>query len=98
MSYGLAPPLKPDAFTYTAAISACAESAQWEAALKLLAELRGSGIRLGTIAFSKAIAALAKAGRWAEAVDVLADISREQLRREEHIIQNIEYRLQKTEN
>ena len=55
--------VKPNVYSYSAAISACEKGGQWERALALLEELQRRGIEPTVISYSAAIQACAAAGQ-----------------------------------
>ena len=69
--------VKPNTIVYSAAISACGASGEWESALELFAEMERSRIPRNTISFNAAIAACAKGKAWEPAVALFEKMAAE---------------------
>jgi len=66
--------LAPNVFSFSAVISACGKSGQWERAVSLLEEMRQCGVPPNVISFSAAISACEKGGQWERALLLLEEM------------------------
>ena len=62
--------VKPDLFSYNAAMTACAKGAEWERALALLGELRPRGLEPSVVSYNAVVFAFVKSAQWRRAIQV----------------------------
>ena len=66
-----------DLETSNSAFSACAEGAQWETALGLLAEMAHQNVEMATITYTTAISACEQGAQWETALGLLATMAQQ---------------------
>ncbi|CAE7428869.1 unnamed protein product [Symbiodinium sp. KB8] len=74
LCYSLGNGIEADVISYSAAISACEEEAQWQAALQLLQDLRSSYLVANVVALTAAISACTKGRNWQSAIALFAEL------------------------
>lgn len=76
-------PLSPSPYILNVMTDSCAEAAEWETALELLAQLRagqaeegGEPLDADTVSFNATINALGRGGEWKKAVALLREMTK----------------------
>ena len=68
--------VEPNAFSYSAAITACEKERQWELALELFDEMQHRGVSPDVVTYSSVISACEKCGQWQHALDLFDELER----------------------
>lgn len=63
--------MRPDAFTYSSTMDACASGSNWEKALELLEEMEKEGVQANVVSYTSAITACGKGRQWEKALYLL---------------------------
>ena len=66
--------LRPNIFSYSAAISACEKGGQWQQALTLFQDMLEGGIRHDIISYNATISACEKGGQWQRALTLFQEL------------------------
>ncbi|CAK0794991.1 unnamed protein product [Prorocentrum cordatum] len=66
--------LDPNAFSYSAGISACDKGQQWQLALTLLSEMWGAKLGSDVVSRNAGISACGKCGQWQRALALLSEM------------------------
>ena len=65
--------LLPDVISFSAGISACEKSGNWQQALQLLSDMQADGVQADVICINAGISACEKAGQWQMALHIFSE-------------------------